>query len=403
MSWYILAVIPVFALLVFVHELGHFVTAKWAGIRVEEFGIGIPPNIVSVRKRDRGGWEVMWLGRGNSVDTSNIQNPFNGVSGGKGAAEPERPHHTIYSLNLLPIGGFVRMPGENGDAFDEEGHYDSGTFAAKPASKRIVVLCAGVFMNFLLGIALFTVAYGLGEPVVSTDAIVGSVTSNSPAAVAGLHANDKILTVNGKKVQDFNSMSTTVTQVIATAKKGGAATVPIRLTVLHSNEKTPVAVTVAARIHPPAGEGAMGIESKIEIMHYPLWQAPFRGIVHTFQFIHDYLLVIGKMIIGAIQPQISGPVGIAQVTQTVAAETPTIGWWPILSLTAALSINLAIFNILPFPALDGGRVFLILVELLRGGQRLKPEREGLINLVGFALLLVLMVVVTVSDIWHWGS
>jgi regulator of sigma E protease len=402
MSWYILAVIPVFALLVFVHELGHFVTAKWAGIRVEEFGIGIPPNIVSVRKRDRGGWEVMWLGRGNSVDTSNIQNPFNGVSGGKGATEPERPHHTIYSLNLLPIGGFVRMPGQDGDALDEEGHYDAGSFAAKPASKRIVVLCAGVFMNFLLGIALFTVAYGLGEPVVSTQAIVGSVGVNSPAAVAGLHADDKILTVNGKKVQDFNSMSTTVTQVIATAKDG-AATVPIRLTVLHSNEKTPVAVTVAARIHPPAGEGAMGIESKVEIMHYPLWQAPFRGIVHTFQFIHDYLLVIGKMIIGAIRPQISGPVGIAQVTQTVASETPTIGWWPILSLTAALSINLAIFNILPFPALDGGRVFLILVELLRGGKRLKPEREGLINLVGFALLLVLMVVVTVSDIMHWGS
>src|ERR1700730_18442104 len=108
MNWYILAVIPVFALLVFVHELGHFITAKWAGIRVEEFGIGIPPNIVSVRKRDRGGWEGMWLGRGNSVDTSNIQTPFNGVSGGKGATEPERPHHTIYSLNLLPIGGFVR-------------------------------------------------------------------------------------------------------------------------------------------------------------------------------------------------------------------------------------------------------------------------------------------------------
>jgi regulator of sigma E protease len=138
-------------------------------------------------------------------------------------------------------------------------------------------------------------------------------------------------------------------------------------------------------------------------MRYPLWQAPFRGIVHTFQFVHDYLVIIGKMIIGAIQPQFSGPVGIAQVTQSVAAETPTVGWWPILSLTAALSLNLAIFNILPFPALDGGRIFLILVELLRGGKRLKPEREGLINLVGFALLLVLMVVVTVSDIMHWGS
>jgi regulator of sigma E protease len=402
MNWYILAVIPVFALLVFVHELGHFITAKWAGIRVEEFGIGIPPNIVSVRKRDRGGWEVMWLGRGNSVDTSNIQNPFSNASDGKGSGTSERSHHTIYSLNLLPIGGFVRMPGESGDAFDEEGHYDTGSFAAKPAGKRIIVLCAGVFMNFLLGIALFTVAYGLGEPVASTNAVIGSVEPNSPAATAGLHANDTILTVNGKKTPDFDTMSTAVTQALATAKSG-AAHVPIHLTVLRSNEKTPVALTVDARTHPAADEGAMGVTSQIVIMRYPLWQAPFRGIVHTFQFVHDYLVIIGKMIIGAIQPQFSGPVGIAQVTQSVAAETPTVGWWPILSLTAALSLNLAIFNILPFPALDGGRIFLILVELLRGGKRLKPEREGLINLVGFALLLVLMVVVTVSDIMHWGS
>jgi regulator of sigma E protease len=109
------------------------------------------------------------------------------------------------------------------------------------------------------------------------------------------------------------------------------------------------------------------------------------------------------MIIGAIQPQFSGPVGIARVTGEVAQTVPYYGWWPILSLTAILSLNLAIFNILPFPALDGGRVFLVLIEILRGGKRLKPEREGLINFVGLAVLLLLMVVVTVSDFMHWGS
>ncbi|GCE25405.1 RIP metalloprotease RseP [Dictyobacter alpinus] len=400
MSWYILAVIPVLGLLVFVHELGHFMAAKWAGIRVEEFGMGFPPNVVSVRKRERGGWEVLWFGRGSSVvDTSSIQDPFGNASVDQSAPKPER---TLYSFNLLPLGGFVRMAGESGDTVDDQGRYDEGSFAAKTASKRIIVLCAGVFMNFLLGIILFTVAYGLGEPVVSPTAMIGSVQPNSPAAAAGLRADDTVLTVNGKAVKDFSEMYTAVTNAIK-ADGGKNAKVPIHLTVRHPKASAPVAITVNARARPAQGEGAMGVGSKTVIMHYPLWEAPFRGIQHTFDFIRQYLTIIGKMIIGAIQPQFSGPVGIAQVTQTVAEQTPVVGWWPILSLTAALSLNLAIFNILPFPALDGGRVFLILIEILRGGKRLKPEREGLINLVGFALLLVLMVVVTVSDLMHWNG
>ena len=117
----------------------------------------------------------------------------------------------------------------------------------------------------------------------------------------------------------------------------------------------------------------------------------------------DFLTGIGQMIVGAIHPQIAGPVGIVKITGQVAQSVPTIGWWPILNLTAVLSINLAIINILPFPALDGGRILLIIIELLRGGKRLKPEREGIINFIGMAILLTLMIVVTVSDVMHWGS
>ncbi|GLV57045.1 zinc metalloprotease [Dictyobacter sp. S3.2.2.5] len=399
MSWYILAVIPVLGLLVFVHELGHFIAAKWAGIRVDEFALGFPPNIVSFRKRERGGWDVLWFGQGRSaVDTSNIQNPF-----GNASNEPETPpERTLYSLNLLPLGGYVRMVGENGEAVDENGRRDEGSFASKTAGKRIIVLCAGVFMNFLLGIVLFTVAYGLGEPMPTPTAVIGTVQAGSPAATAGLRTDDTVVAVNGKAVKDFTAMSTAVTQII-NADKGKNDHIPIQLTIRRGQPGTTQEVTVNARVHPPQGQGYMGVGAKVLIMHYPLWQAPFRGIVHTIDFIHQYLSIIGKMIVGAIQPQFSGPVGIAQVTQNVAAETPVVGWWPILSLTAALSLNLAIFNILPFPALDGGRVFLILVEILRGGKRLKPEREGIINLVGFALLLVLMIVVTVSDLMHWNG
>ncbi|MDQ2905824.1 MAG: site-2 protease family protein, partial [Chloroflexota bacterium] len=175
-NWYLLAAIPVFGLLVLVHELGHFLTAKWAGIRVEEFGLGLPPRVVGIRKRDSGGWEVIWFaGKRGEEDPStylNKQTPFGGASGGvsvPGAVSD----HTIYSLNLLPIGGFVRMPGESGDVYDEEGRYDPNSFAAKSAGKRIIVLCAGVTMNFLLAMVLFSVAYSLGEP--TYPAIIGKV------------------------------------------------------------------------------------------------------------------------------------------------------------------------------------------------------------------------------------
>ncbi len=102
-----------------------------------------------------------------------------------------------------------------------------------------------------------------------------------------------------------------------------------------------------------------------------------------------------------MKPQITGPVGITKITAQVAQSVPDQGWWPILSLTAILSLSLAVMNILPFPALDGGRIVLVLIEVLRGGKRLRPEFEGLINLVGMAVLLTLMVVVTISDVTHW--
>ncbi|HVB60638.1 MAG TPA: site-2 protease family protein, partial [Ktedonobacteraceae bacterium] len=130
----------------------------------------------------------------------------------------------------------------------------------------------------------------------------------------------------------------------------------------------------------------------------PLWQAPIQGVQYTFQVTSEFVVAIGQMISGALPFQVTGPVGIVQITGQVAQSVPTEGWWPLLSLTAVLSLNLAIINILPFPALDGGRVILVLVEVVRGGKRLKPEIEGMINFVGMAVLLTLMVVVTFFDV-----
>jgi regulator of sigma E protease len=416
-NWFLLAAIPVFGVCVLVHEFGHFITAKWAGIRVEEFGIGFPPRLVGFRKRDSGGWEVIWFsGRHNPEDTYVSQKQqFYSSAGSAVTALPEAmkgqntPYnqietrssdHTTYSINFLPIGGFVRMPGENGDINDPEGNYDPQSFAAKSAGKRIIVLVAGVTMNVILAMILFTFAYGLGEP--TFPATIGKVASGSPAYAAGLKPGDTIVSVNGHPVQLFTDVQNIVNKAI-TADNNQHATVPVMLEVRHAGEKQTVTTTVDVRAHPPQGQGPMGVEEKIVFVSSPLWQAPFKGIQHTFSVTGDFINQIAQMIAGAVKPQLAGPVGIVKITGEVAASVPDLGWWPILSLTAILSLNLAIINILPFPALDGGRVLLILIELLRGGKRLKPEREGIINFIGMAILLTLMVIITVNDVIHWGS
>jgi regulator of sigma E protease len=404
MNWYILAIIPVLGLLVFVHELGHFIAAKWAGIHVEEFGMGFPPALVSIRRRERGGWDVLWFGQGREYNDTGTQNPFSGTSGG--VRDINRPAYraTLYSLNLLPIGGFVRMPGETGDAVDEYGKYDPESFAAKSAGKRIIVLCAGVFMNLVLAFVLFSIAYSLGEPVASSAPVLSMVEQNSPAASAGLRPSDRIISVNDKPVKTFDDVRNDVNDAI-NQDKSNSPTVRVKLVIQHSGSSEQETVNVDARKHPASGHGAIGVVfgGQVTIVKTPFWQAPFKGMVLTYDWLHRIFAGIRDMIIGAIQPQISGPVGIAKITGEVAQQTPIVGWWPILSLTAILSLNLAIMNILPFPALDGGRVVLILIELLRGGKRLKPEREGLINFIGIAILLLLMVAVTVNDVVHWGG
>ena len=416
-NWFLLAAIPVFGVCVLIHEFGHFITAKWAGIRVEEFGIGFPPRLVGFRKKDSGGWEVIWFsGRHNPEDTYADQKQQSYVSTdsvvhaipealeGEDYAynarrELQPGDHTIYSINLLPIGGFVRMPGENGEINDPEGHYDPQSFAAKSAGKRIIVLIAGVTMNVILAMVLFTIAYSLGEP--TFPATIGKVVAGSPAAVAGLQPGDTIVSVNGQPVQLFTDVQNIVNKDIAANNQ--QATVPVELELRHAGQEQTVTTTVHVRVHPPQGQGPMGVEEKIVFVSSPLWEAPFKGIQHTFSVTGDFINQIAQMIAGAVKPQLAGPVGIVKITGEVASSVPDLGWWPILSLTAILSLNLAIINILPFPALDGGRILLILIELLRGGKRLKPEREGIINFVGMAILLTLMVIITVNDVIHWGS
>lgn len=405
-NWYLLAAIPVFGICVLIHELGHFLTAKWAGIRVEEFGLGLPPRLVGFRKRASGGWEVIWFGGPRDAEDSygsEKQSPFSGASGGVSVPSsiPAEQHHTIYSINWLPIGGFVRMPGENGDSNDENGHYDPGSFAAKTAGKRIIVLVAGVTMNVILAMVLFMFAFGAGKPL--TPPQVGTVVAGSPAQAAGLKAGDTFISLNGQSVHEWNDIVTTTQAIVGQHRN--EKSVAIVVVARHQGQQATFTTTVNALVNPPAGHGSMGITvtNNVVFTTYPFWQAPYQGVIETFTVTGQFITGIGQIITGAIKPQVIGPVGIVQITGQVAQSIPNMGWWPILSLTAILNLNLAIVNILPFPALDGGRVFLIFVELLRGGKRLKPEVEGMINLAGMAILLTLMVVITVSDVLHWNG
>ncbi len=360
--WYdYLVAIPVFALLVLVHEFGHFITAKWAGIRVDEFAIGFPPRLVSFTRGE-----------------------------------------TTYSINALPIGGYVRMPGENGETTDATGAYDPRAFSSKPASKRLIVLLAGVTMNFLLAIVFFTAAEAVGQ--VEMRPVIATVTANSPAQAAGLMRGDTFLSVDGHSTKYFSQVQGYTSAAITRAleKDATATSTPIAV-VVRDPDGSVRDLTVNARTKPGAGQGAMGIEAdQTNPIHLsaPIWQAPVLGVQDVGKVISATVIGIQRIVRGVLplSQGVQGPVGIVSDTALVSAAIPYVGWYYLLFLVGALNLSLAIMNLLPIPALDGGRVLLVLIEVLRRGKRLSPEREGLVNIIGMVALLLLVAVITFNDI-----
>jgi regulator of sigma E protease len=372
-GFFYLAAIPVFGVIVLIHELGHFLTAKWADIRVEEFGVGFPPRAFGIRRGE-----------------------------------------TIYSINWLPLGGFVRMTGENGETTMPQraasangsavtpapGAVDARAFASKPAHKRLIVLVAGVTMNLLLAIVLFSAAEAVGHP--EFRAVVGTVQTGSPAAAAGMQAGDTIVSIDGHAVTYSQDVVTTVAAAVDHAANGAAAQ-PVTVVVRHPGQSDVATLTVNARVAPASGQGHLGItfsQAHPVIARVALWQAPGAGLRDVGETVGGIVTAIQQIIRGVLpfRDAFQGPVGIVQTTGQVAGAVPTVGWFPILYLTGALSVSLAVVNILPIPALDGGRIMLILIELARGGKRLSPNREAIINLAGMAALLMLMVVITFFDV-----
>ncbi len=364
----VLIFIILLGLLVFVHELGHFVTAVRNGIRVDEFGFGFPPRMFGVIKDDTGKYRLVW---GNKEMPS-----------GK----------TVYSLNWIPLGGFVKIAGEDGHDTS-----DPNSFASKSAWVRIKVLGAGVVMNFLFAWFLISIVLMLGMPqpiepsergqYPNAEIQVLSVGKGTPAEAMGLSMGDAIVSINGEKIQSLERVS----QIIG-ENKGKSISIDVdRFGQAFSLSGTP-------RTEYPASEGALGISfSETAVVSYPWYEAIYRGAIATYNITMAILEAFGKMIASLFGAEkaaldVTGPVGIVYLTKQMS----DLGLPYLLQFAALLSINLGIINILPIPALDGGRILFILIEKLKGSP-VSRRVEGMIHQVGFMLLLLLMLFVTVRD------
>lgn len=342
----------VLSILILVHEFGHFWVAKKNGIWVEEFGIGYPPRLFSKKKGE-----------------------------------------TEYSINLIPFGGFVRLHGEN---TDEELEKPKRAFINKSKKARAAVTLAGVTMNFLLAILSFAVVYSFSGIPRQTDKVkILDIATDSPAQKKGVMINDVIKKV-GK--EDVDS----VEEFVELIENEKGKNVVLQVERQEGEEIETKTIVIRPRTDPPQGEGALGITiSSTEVYYPPLWQRPFVGIYHGTKeaLFWGKTLVVGivTMIINlfrGIKPEgIAGPVGIFAVT----SEAAKYGALAVINFTGILSINLAILNILPFPALDGGRLLFIVVEKLIG-KKITPKVESLVHTVGIIILLLLLFLLTAKDI-----
>jgi len=435
--------VAIIVVLVVVHELGHFITAKLAGVGVQEFGLGYPPRLWAKKLGD-----------------------------------------TEYSINALPLGGFVRMVGE-------EDPSDPRSLASRPRPVRLVVLSAGSFMNFIFAIALFAGGLMIPREIPAGRAVIQEVMPGSPAEQAGLQQGDIIWKINNREVRNVPEagnairlhLGETITMHVkrqgefldlpvkarwvapdivhvvqagedvgSVAKQLGLSADTVReaagiksalepgrqLTIgegpdaiTYTPEEGDTVASVAQRLGvsqdavraaaglPDPNKLDVGQELRIsqgptgiviaaqypytETQSYSFFKAVPLGVRTTIDSLTLARNEVISWVKGGGSPEVSGPIGIAQATGEVVKE---VGWKVLTDFAALLSVNLAVINILPLPMLDGGRIVFVLLEVLRGGRRVTPQKEALVHLVGLVALLTLVVVISYFDIMriiHGGS
>ena len=336
LSTTLLAAIFVFGLLVLVHELGHFITAKMVGMRVDEFALGFGPKLLSRKYGE-----------------------------------------TIYSLRIIPLGGFNKIAG-----MDPDEEQDARSFCAKPVWARMLVIIAGSAMNLLLPVLLFFIVFvSAGVDRVSEEPVIGKVFQGKPAAVSGLLTGDRVLTVNEEAITSWRQF------VVAIQTNAGNT---VSLTLERNGERK--LVTVIPEYDEKAKRGIIGVMPNIENYQPTLLESVALAVKQNITVTGAMLAGLADMVTGKAAADVAGPVGVAQMAGQVAQQ----GFIPLLQFAAFLSINLGIINLLPVPVLDGGHVVTLLIEAVRR----KPLNRNIlqtVQMIGFALLMLLLLVATFMD------
>jgi len=347
-AFLILQVVIVIGALIFFHELGHFLSARAVGVPVEEFGFGYPPRLAKIAE---------WKG-------------------------------TEITLNWIPFGGFVRPKGEGDETVE-------GGMAAAPAWKRLVIAISGPLMNFLIGIILLVVIYSAVGIPASNEAMITQIAPGSPAMEVGLQSGDIILAVDGEPIENIDQLISTVN-----------ANVGEEITLTFQRGPDIETLTIVPRENPPQGEGAMGVALSNPLKPTPFFQSVGYAFEATGFVIRETLMLPIRLIRGNVDPAVARPVGYKGIYDIYSQaremdQEPTISTaepLPIftLSIIANISLALGITNLLPIPALDGGRILFTLPELFIK-KRIPQTWKNAINTVSFLLLIILMVVITILD------
>lgn len=353
----LLIFILILMIVVIGHELGHFLVARWCGVRVEEFGFGIPPKIFGYR-----------------------------------------PKHseTEYTINTLPIGGFVRLYGEDGE------HRESSvSFASKKPWQKIAILVAGVVMNILIAWIAFTVVGMMGSLVAIPESsvseypdaqtIVASVSAESPAQSSGIRFGDRILSLNDKEVQTPSEVRGIIANNLGK-----------ELTIQIQRGEEFLDVSVLARENAPEGQGSVGIAMQLVVIEkVGLVQSMGDAVLRIASVVTMTFDVLGQVILSWILPDVSvpaeadvrGPIGMV----SAVGEFRQLGFVYIVTFVGLISTSLALFNILPIPALDGGRVVFVAIEWIKGSP-VKQEWEAMVHTAGFLIVIGLTIFVTIRDV-----
>jgi len=350
----ILVFLLVLSILVLVHELGHFLVAKHFGVMIEEFGFGLPPKLFGKKIGD-----------------------------------------TLYSINALPFGGFVRLHGEQEENEIRDRDRDRA-FSYKSKKIKLAIIVAGVIMNFILAVFAFAITYSFnGIPKDTKNVKIVEISTSSPAQIAGIIVGDIVRSVNKAGVTTNNDFINLVDQ-----EKGKRVTLEIERTI--NSEKITKKITLTPRVNPPVGEGPLGVViTSTEIYYPPILLRPFHGIYYGFKdaifwgknVISGFYGIFTSLFKGKVPQDIAGPIGIFALT----SEASKVGIFAVINFIGILSVNLAILNILPFPALDGGRLFFIFLEGVIG-KKILPKVEAIIHTIGMIILLALLLAVTAHDI-----